>query len=223
MPACVICSRRYTTVGPPGVCPWCWRENAMTPADGRAAAQLIALEEDMEGLEEAVALSQRFLVSGFAQLRRAAAGWKARVRLSDGRLRKLALAPSCAEGNKAPLYSALLTTFREVGDWSIDEADPQLAQEVSDSLRKPVICVTMSEWAQQLRRAVADQDIRTIVVWGPAACGKTTVCTPLAQANAMMLYDSRAAPPAGGGRRLIMHTGDVQPESLEADLFLRAK
>lgn len=197
----------------------------MTPTDGRTAARLIAMEEDLEGLEAAVALAQRVLTSGsrgFARLRRADGVWKAKVRLNDGRLRKLALASDCAEDTKEPLYSALLKAFREVDAWSIDEADPQLAISISAVIGKPVACVTMSDWAEQLRQAAADQAIRTIVVWGPPACGKTTVCRLIAEANEIMLHDSRADPPAEKGRRLIMHTADSQPEGIEADLFLQA-
>lgn len=133
-----MCEQSYRTLGPPGTCPKCWHDNALTDSDRHLARSLQEREEDLADLEAVVDLSTRFLnkcglPDGRVRFTKSESRIKVRMVLGDGR--KLV-----AEVGREQEPSAVADAMRGLARvWTAEGIGRDAAKQLSDMLRVPVV------------------------------------------------------------------------------------
>lgn len=78
----------------------------------------------------------------------------------------------------------------------------------------------MGSWKEALAAAINNEAFDRIVVWGPAGCGKTTICNTLASGTNVGVHDATATPP-NTPRHIVMYTTHERPITA-ADAWIEA-
>lgn len=78
----------------------------------------------------------------------------------------------------------------------------------------------MASWKNDLAAAIENDALERIVVWGPAGCGKTTICKAFAAGSNVGVYDAMGTP-GNTPRHIIMYTTHERPTT-KADAWIEA-
>lgn len=139
MSQCVLCQRVYHTVGPPGTCPQCWLENALTESDRDIARGLVATETVLQEGKSALELAEAVLKAvakpaGKVRLSRSDSHCVVRMWLGEGQRIKKVLRRDAPVTNVGEVMRGLACM------WTAEGVGPEAARVLQDLVGVPVVC-----------------------------------------------------------------------------------